>query len=79
MTRLDFNIEKTVTNAFGYFIVGRFLEVPPIMPGDQKFRLSGFEYEVWGVPQAGVWTLKLLSERVMNAVLDEQTVRLELV
>ncbi len=75
---LDFSIEKHTETTFGLFLTGRFLEKLPPFASDQKIRLGAFEFEIWGMPKDGLWTLKLVTEGVFNWVLEEQIVRLEI-
>ncbi len=75
---INFEIEKHTETTFGLFLTGRFLEKPPHFASDQKFRLGGFEFEIWGMPKEELWTLKLVSKGVFNWVLEEQVVRLEI-
>ena len=75
---INFEIEKYTETAFGIFLTGRFLEKPPHFASDQKIRLGAFEFEIWGMPKDGLWTLKLNTEGVFNWVLEEQIVRLEI-
>lgn len=74
---LDFNIQTHYQNPFGEFIVGQFLEKPPLFVSDQKFRLGEFAFEIWGMPKGGVWTFKLVTDKVFNMVLEEQLVHFE--
>jgi hypothetical protein len=74
---LSFEVSSTVQNAFGEFIVGKFLEKLSYFPTDQKFRLSTFELEIWGMPKEDVFTLKLVSSETFNWVLEDQIVKLE--
>ena len=71
---LDFNIQTHYQNAFGEFIGGEFLEKPPYFTSDQKFRLGEFEFEMWGMPKDGIWTFKLITNKVFNMVLEEQLI-----
>ena len=75
---INFEIEKQFDTTFGILLVGRFLEKLPNVPMSQKFRLGEFEFEIWGMPKGDLWTLKLVSEKVFNWVLEEQIVRLEI-
>ncbi len=74
---LDFNIQTHYQNAFGEFIVGEFLEKPPLFTSDQVFRLGEYAFEIWGMPKEGVWTFKLVSDKVFNMVLEEQLIHFE--
>jgi hypothetical protein len=75
---LEFNIQTHNQTAFGEFIVGEFLEKPPLFASDQVFRLGAFEFEKWGMPKKDVWTFKLVSDKTFNMVLEEQIVQLEI-
>ena len=74
---LNFEIKETKENAHGTFIIGKFVEKPPLFASDQKFQLGEYEFEIWGMPKGELWTLQLVSEKVFNWVLEEQVVRLE--
>lgn len=74
---LDFNIKTHNQTPFGEFIVGEFLEKPPHFISDQMFRLGEFEFEIWGMPKEGVWTFKLVTDKVFNMVVEEQLVHFE--
>jgi hypothetical protein len=74
---LKFEVNETKESPHGTYLIGQFLEKPPLFASDQKFRLGAFEFEVWGVPKNGVWTLELVSKKVFNVVVEEQTVLLE--
>ena len=74
---LNFEIKETKDNAHGTFIIGKFVEKPPLFASDQKFKLGEFEFEVWGMPKADIWTFILTSKKVFNEVLEEQIVHLE--
>lgn len=74
---LDFNIQTHYQNAFGEFLVGEFLEKPPLFTSDQVFRLGEYVFEIWGMPKGDVWTFKLVTDKVFNMVLEEQLVHFE--
>jgi hypothetical protein len=74
---LDFSINTTTQNTFGTFIFGQFLETPPLFATDQMLKMGPYTFEIWGRPKGNVWTLKLITEGVFNEVLEEQTVKLE--
>ena len=44
--RLNFEIKKTKENAHGTFIIGKFVEKPPLFASDQKFKLEEFEFRI---------------------------------
>jgi hypothetical protein len=75
---LNFEIRTTTQTPFGEFIVGTFLEKPPYFSSDQKFQLGAFEFELFGMPKDGFWTLKLVSDKAFNEVLEEQVVQLQI-
>ena len=75
---VHFEIKETKENAHGTFIIGKFLEKPPLFASDQKFKLGEFELGIWGMPKAGLWTLELVSDKTFNEVLEEQIVHLDI-
>ena len=75
---LNFEIKETKENAHGTFIIGKFVEKPPLFASDQKFKLGEFEFEIWGMPKAGMWTLQLVPHKTFNEVLEEQIVHLDI-
>ena len=74
---LNFDIKNHYQNTFGHFIVGEFLEHPPYFVSDQKFRVGEFEFEMWGVLKDKNCTLKLVTEKELNWVLEEQVLKFE--
>jgi hypothetical protein len=75
---LNFDIQSHYQNTFGHFIVGEFLEQPPYFVSDQKFRVGEFEFEMWGVLKDKNCTLKLVTEKELNWVLEEQVLKFEI-
>lgn len=76
---LNFNIKNHYQNTFGHFLEGEFIEQPPYFTSDQKLRVGEFEFEVWGVMKGRHCTLKLVSKKEFNWVLEEQVLKFELV
>ncbi|NJN35409.1 MAG: hypothetical protein HC817_15275 [Saprospiraceae bacterium] len=74
---IHFDITATKETSNGTFLIGKFTEKPPYSASNQKFKLGEFEFEIWGVPKAEMWTLILVSEKTFNEVLEEQIVQLE--
>ncbi|MDZ7880210.1 MAG: hypothetical protein U5L45_21215 [Saprospiraceae bacterium] len=75
---INFDIEKQAETPFGTVLIGRFMEQPPYFASDQKFKLGKFEFELWGVPRKGIWTLKLVTDTVFNEAMEEQVVVLDI-
>jgi hypothetical protein len=76
--QLDFDIQSHYKNAFGDFIVGTFIETPPLFASDQQWKLGKYTLELWGQPNQGIWTLKVLTDKDLNEVWEEQVVRLQI-
>lgn len=75
---LNFEINHHYQNTFGDFIVGEFLEKPPLFVSDQKFKVGEFEFEIWGILKDRHCTLKRISKKEMNWVLEEQVLKFEI-
>jgi hypothetical protein len=75
---LKFEVNETKESPHGTYLIGQFLEKPPLLASDQKLKLGEFMFEIWGVPRKGIWTLKLVTEKEFNMALEEQTVLLEI-
>ena len=73
---INFEIKTTTQTPFGEFIVGTFIEKPPYFSSDQKLKMGAYEFEIFGMPKDGFCTLKLISEKAFNEVLEEQVVQL---
>lgn len=75
---LDFDIKEIGETPHGTFLKGSFIEKPPYFASNQILKMGKYEFEIWGVPKDGIWTLKLITEIDFNEVLEEQLVQLEL-
>jgi hypothetical protein len=51
---LNFEVQETQQNAFGTFLIGRFLEPPPYFASDQKLKLGQHEFEIFGKAKAEI-------------------------
>jgi hypothetical protein len=75
---LQFEIQETKDTPHGTFLTGTFVEKPPYFTSDQKVKLGEYAFEIFGMPQGDIWTLKLITDKTFNEVLEEQIVQLEI-
>jgi hypothetical protein len=74
---LNFDIKNHYQNTFGHFLEGEFLEQPPYFVSDQKFKVGDYEFELWGVVKDRNCTLKLVTAKDLNWVLEAQVLKFE--
>ncbi len=74
---IQFDIKEIKETPHGTFITGSFMEKPPYFVSNQILKMGRYEFEIWGVPKADIWSLKLLTEVDFNEALEEQVVQLE--
>ncbi len=74
---LHFDIKEIGETSHGTFLKGSFIEKPPYFATNQTLKMGKYEFEIWGAPKDGIWTLKLIKDVDFNEVLEEQVVQLE--